>query len=134
MARVKNIEAFCNFCNAVTKMEIAGDVTHNLDENKRWAKCKKCKHKMIIDIRTEVKEKKVSLDGIENEECVTYSPDKTFDIGQSIYHQSWDDFGKIVSKKILSDGRSSITVEFQKSGSKTLLESFINPQPGNEVS
>ncbi len=132
MARVKNIEAFCNFCNAVTKMEISGDVSPNEDENKRWAKCKKCKHKTIIDIKTDAKAKKVSLDGIENEECVTYSPDKTFDIGQSIYHQSWDDFGKIIAKKILSDGRSSITVEFQKSGNKNLVES-INQQPGNEV-
>lgn len=132
MARVKNVEAFCNFCNTVTKMEISGDVSPTEDENKRWAKCRKCKHKTIIDIKTEIKEKKVSLEGIENQDCVTYSPDKTFDVGQSIYHQGWDDFGKIVAKKILSDGRSSITVEFQKSGNKNLLESFIQ-QPGNEV-
>jgi len=132
MARVKNVEAFCNFCNTVTKMEISGDVSPNEDENKRWAKCRKCKHKTIIDIKTEIKEKKVSLDGIENLDCVTYSPDKTFDVGQSIYHENWNDFGKIVAKKILSDGRSSITVEFQKSGNKNLLESFIK-QPGNEV-
>jgi hypothetical protein len=132
MARVKNVEAFCNFCNAVTKMEISGEAAPGEDENKRWAKCRKCKHKMFIDMKSEVKDKKVSLDGIENEECVTYSPDKTFDIGQSIYHQGWDDFGKIVAKKILSDGRSSITVEFQKSGNKNLMESYIK-QPGNEV-
>jgi DNA-directed RNA polymerase subunit RPC12/RpoP len=113
-------------------MEISGEAAPGEDENKRWAKCKKCKHKMFIDMKSEVKDKKVSLDGIENEECVTYSPDKTYDVGQSIYHQSWDDFGKIVAKKILSDGRSSITVEFQKSGNKNLLESYIK-QPGNEV-
>ncbi len=133
MARIKNIEAFCNFCNAITKMEVSAEPVPGDDENKRWAKCKKCKHKMIIDLKTEVKEKKISLDGIENEDCVTYSPDKTFDVGQAIYHQSWDDFGKIVSKKILSDGKSSINVEFQKSGSKNLIES-LNKQQGNEVS
>lgn len=132
MARIKNIEAFCSFCNAVTKMEMSPEPIPGEDENRRWAKCKKCKHKVVVDIKSEVKVKKVSLDGIENENCVTYSPDKTFDVGQSIYHQGWDDFGKIVSKKILSDGRSSINVEFQKSGSKTLLESFIK-QPRNEV-
>lgn len=132
MARVKNVEAFCNFCNTITKMEISGEGSLGEDENKRWAKCRKCKHKMLIDLKTEVVEKKVSLEGIENEECVTYSPNKTFDVGQSIYHQGWDDFGKIVSKKILSDGKSSINVEFQKSGSKNLIESF-NQQPGNEV-
>jgi len=63
MARVKNIEAFCNFCNTVTKMEISGDVSPNEDENKRWAKCKKCKHKTIIDLKSEVKEKPKSVTG-----------------------------------------------------------------------
>jgi len=122
MARTKNVEAYCSFCNALRKMELAGEVTGS--ENKRWAKCKKCKHTMIIDLIEDVKETKVSLEGIENEECVTYSPQKSFEIGQSIYHQNWDDFGKVVSKETLSDGRSSIAVEFQKSGLKKLLESF----------
>ena len=27
MARVKNIEAFCSFCNTVTKMELANEVS-----------------------------------------------------------------------------------------------------------
>jgi hypothetical protein len=123
MARIKNVEAYCSFCNALRKMELAGDVTGT--ENKRWAKCKKCKHTMIIDLTEDVKETKVSLEGIENEECITYSPQKSFEIGQSIYHQNWDDFGKVVGKDILSSGQKSITVEFQKSGHKKLVESLI---------
>jgi hypothetical protein len=123
MARTKNVEAYCSFCNALRKMELAGEVTGS--ENKRWAKCKKCKHTMIIDLIEDVKETKVSLEGIENEECVTYSPQKSFEIGQSIYHQNWDDFGKVVGKDFLSSGQKSITVEFQKSGHKKLIESLI---------
>jgi len=113
MARVKNVEAFCNFCNSVTKMEISGEAAPGEDENKRWAKCKKCKHKMFIDMKSEVKDKKVSLDGIENEECVTYSPDKTYDVGQSIYHQSWDDFGKIVAKKYYLMAKVQLQLNFR---------------------
>ena len=124
MARVKNVEAFCNVCNAVRKMELTGEVANTEEQGtKRWAKCKKCKQTMMIDLDSDVKETKPSLEGIENDECTTYSPTKSFSIGESIYHQNWDDFGKVVSKEIMSNGQSSISVEFQKSGLKKLIES-----------
>ncbi len=124
MARVKNIEAFCSVCNTVQKMELAGEVIAVEGENKRWAKCKKCKQTMIIDLTEDVKEKKPSLEGIENEDCTVYSPKKSFIVGEAIYHENWDDFGKVVSKEILSNGISSISVEFQKLGHKKLIEAI----------
>ena len=124
MARVKNVEVFCPICNAVKKMELAGEVIGAENENKRWAKCKKCKQTMIIDLSENVKESKPSLEGIENEDCTVYSPQKSFEVGEAIYHKNWDDFGKVVSKDVLSNGQSSITVEFQKSGNKKLIESL----------
>jgi hypothetical protein len=125
MARVKNVEAYCSICNAMRKMELVGEVILNGDNgNKRWAKCKKCKQTMIIDLDEDVKETKPSLEGIENEDCTVYSPTKSFAVGEAIYHQNWDDFGKVVGKEVLSNGQSSITVEFQKSGNKKLIESI----------
>jgi hypothetical protein len=124
MARIKNIEAFCNFCSATTKMELAAGESVSETENKRWAKCKKCKHTMLITLEEKVKEPKVSLDGIENENFSTYSPAKTFQVGESIYHEGWNDFGKIIAKDVMSNGKSSITVEFQKTGIKKLIESL----------
>jgi len=124
MARIKNVEAFCSFCNTITKMELAGEVSGNENENKRWAKCKKCKQTMIINLSEDVRENKPSLEGIENEDCTVYSPKKSFSVGESIYHQNWNDFGKVVSKTVLSSGQSSISVEFQKSGHKKLIESL----------
>ena len=126
MARIKNIEAFCSSCNAMRKMELTGDVAGEGNENKKWAKCKKCKQTMIIDIESDVKEKKYSLEGIENQECTTYSPMKKYELGETIYHQGWDDFGKVITKETLSNGQNSITVEFQKSGFKKLVESLNN--------
>jgi|SRR3989304_6724322 len=125
MARVKNVEAYCSVCNTMRKMELAGDATSSDEEQgtKRWAKCKKCKQTMMINIEKDVKETKVSLEGIENQECTTYSPMKSFIVGEALYHKSWDDFGKVVSKEIMSNGQSSISVEFQKSGLKKLIES-----------
>ncbi len=124
MARVKNIEAFCINCNTVTKMEIVNETVLIGGENKRWAKCKKCKQTTIIDMENDVMDKKPSLDGIENEDCTVYSPSKSFQIGESIYHKEWDDFGRVVSKETLSNGQKSISVEFQKSGNKKLIESL----------
>jgi hypothetical protein len=123
MARIKNVEAYCSVCNGMRKMELAGEVAEQ--ENKRWAKCKKCKQTMIIDINEDIKETKPSLEGIENSECITYSPQKSFEIGQSIYHQNRADFGKVVSKDVLASGQKSISVEFQKSGHKKLIEALI---------
>ena len=124
MAKIKNIEAFCTSCGALQKMEISGEVSGEGNENKRWAKCKKCKQTMIIDLDNDVLTTKVSLEGIENEECTTYSPAKTFKVGEAIYHENWDDFGKVISKETLSNGQHSIAVEFQKSGLKKLIESL----------
>jgi hypothetical protein len=105
-------------------MEITGELSGEENANKRWAKCKKCKQTMIINLDTNAGTIKVQLEGIENSECTTYSPTKTFEIGESIYHQNWDDFGKVVAKETLSNGRDSISVEFQKSGLKKLIESL----------
>lgn len=124
MARVKNVEAYCPNCNSVRKMELTGDVNGADEETKKWAKCKKCKQTMIIDIAEDIKETKVSLDGIENEDCTEYSPQKSYSVGESIYHKNWDDFGKVVSKEVMSNGQSAISVEFQKSGLKKLIESL----------
>ncbi len=124
MARVKNVEVFCPNCNAVRKMELTGEVSGADQETKKWAKCKKCKQTMIIDISEDVKETKPSLEGIENEDCTVYSPSKSFTVGESIYHKNWDDFGKVVSKEVMSNGQSAISVEFQKSGLKKLIESL----------
>ena len=124
MARVKNVEVFCPNCNAVRKMELTGEVSGDENETKKWAKCKKCKQTMIIDLAEDVKETKLSLDGIENEDCTVYAPTKSFTVGEAIYHENWDDFGKVVSKEVMSNGQSAISVEFQKSGLKKLIESL----------
>jgi hypothetical protein len=124
MARIKNIEAFCSVCGTHAKMELGATVSGLNTENKRWAKCKKCKQMVMVELNDGSKAAKTSLEGIESQDCTVYSPKKSFTVGESIYHQNWDDFGKVVSKELMSDGHSSILVEFQKSGQKKLIESL----------
>jgi len=125
MAKVKNIEAFCRFCNAVTKMELTGEKFSTAQhEGKEWAKCKKCKQILLIEMTSIVKDAKHKIDQIVIDNSVDYSPDKSFAIGETIYHKTWDDFGIVTSKTLLSNGKGSITVEFQKLGFKKLLETL----------
>lgn len=125
MARVKNVEAFCNVCNSVTKMELAGDAKVFDLQNKKWAKCKKCKQMVIIDPTVSTKPEKISVENIETENCQEYSPKKSFSVGDSIYHSTWDDYGKVIAKEVSSNGQNTIKVEFQKLGHKKLIESIL---------
>ena len=123
MAKVKNIQAFCKFCNAITKMELTGEVFSSVEhEGKEWAKCKKCKQILLIETDSIVRDSKHKVDQIIIENSINYSPEKTFNVGDTIYHKTWDDFGIVIAKVSLSNGKGSITVEFQKLGFKKLLE------------
>ncbi|MCX6151622.1 MAG: hypothetical protein NTX22_13930 [Ignavibacteriales bacterium] len=124
MARIKNIEAQCSVCGNVTKMELAGEIPVFDNPNKRWAKCKKCKQMVIVDI-TANEHTKVNTDDISLENFSEYSPAKTFVLGESIYHKTWDDYGMVIAKEISSNGQNSIKVEFIKVGQKKLIESVL---------
>jgi hypothetical protein len=126
MAKVKNIEAFCPVCGTETKMELGGDFSKVLDsETKRWAKCKKCKQMISVDLEKDIVKDKSSSKEIVTENCSEYSPKQTYEIGQSLYHKFWDDYGRVIGKEITSNGMNSIVVEFQKNGQKKLIESII---------
>jgi len=105
-------------------MEITGVISGEDSVSKKWAKCKSCKQVMLVDVSAYLKTGALSLEGIENEDCTVYSPSRTYQVGESIYHENWDDFGKVISKETLSNGQKSISVEFQKSGFKKLIESL----------
>lgn len=98
------------------------------DETKVWAKCKKCRQKMIVDL-TEYEEKQKSKSPtLDTETDVTYSPQRSYTVGESIFHEKLQDFGVVVSKEMTSGGRSSIVVKFKNSGERKLIET-INQIP-----
>ena len=124
MARIKNIEAFCGFCNTTTKMELSGIATLSTD-GRKWAKCKKCKQTTIVQIDdTPKSRKKPSDEEFSLENATKYSPQSSYTIGDNIYHERWDDFGVVLAKEKLSNGTNSILVKFQKSGPKKLIETI----------
>jgi hypothetical protein len=124
MARTKYLDAYCNFCGDTTKMEIGAEAGPDFEGEKIWATCKKCKQTMLIDLQTVKKDTKPKVADIETSDCATYSPLREYQIGEAIYHKEWDDFGVVLKKEVLTNGKSSILVEFQNSGQKQLLETI----------
>ena len=50
MARIKNIEAYCNSCGTVQKMEITSSVTGEESDFKKWAKTYKYIEKPCVNL------------------------------------------------------------------------------------
>lgn len=132
MAKVKNIVAFCSYCGTERTLELVKEAFKEEGETKRWGKCKKCKQMIMIDLSA-IKDNSVSLDDLQSDDAIEYSPTKTFDVGNVIYHKGWEDLGRVTSKEVLSNGQKSITVDFQKSGTKKLIESILKQNQQSEV-
>ena len=126
MAKTKNIDAYCGFCNTITKMELAGETSEGNETTKRWAKCKKCKQKTVIDLDDLKKETKPTILSLRTDESEDYSPMKHFRVGQTIWHQKFNDHGVICGKETSSGGKGLIVVEFQNTGKKKLIETIRN--------
>ena len=103
-------------------MEISGDYPGS--ETKKWVRCRRCKQKMVIEVSDQPKVLQ-EFDESDASQFTVYSPVKSFVVGESIYHQTWDDYGRVISKEISSNGQNSIKVEFQKVGQKKLIESVL---------
>ena len=120
MSKTKYVTQLCSSCGRESKMEIIGAVIGA--ENKIWFRCTRCHHSMMID--TSGQQKGDNIIKINRDECVEYSPDKVFDVGSAIYHQDWDDMGKVKSKEKMSSGGNAIWVQFEKNGTKKLVENL----------
>ena len=125
MARGKTITHHCGHCNRETKMEVIGNVEENPEQI--WYRCTRCRHAMLLDLVQWKKEQEEATKKVEKEQCLEYRPDKTYSVGQAIFHTALDDMGRIISKERTSDGAHAIVVSFEKLGERRLLESVIDP-------
>lgn len=129
MARAKQskyitLANLCDICATPTKFELVGEATGQ-EEGKRWAKCSKCHHTMLIDMLVIEGERRASREvNVSVEDCIPYSPKSVYTIGDAIYHKMWDDVGTVVSKELTSNGSQAIVVSFAKIGEKRLIENI----------
>jgi len=125
MAKSKYIMHLCAYCHKQTKMELVGGMQNEAGDapsGKVWYRCTRCKHSALLEALSVQKDKNASSVKIERNECVEYSKDKVYSLGQAIYHIQLDDMGKVTKKDKTSNGIHSITVSFEKLGEKKLIE------------
>ncbi len=125
MAKSKYIMHLCAYCHKQTKMELVGGMQNEAGDapsGKVWYRCTRCKHSALLEASSVQKDKNASSVKIERNECVEYSKDKVYSLGQAIYHIELDDMGKVTKKDKMSNGIHSITVSFEKLGEKKLIE------------
>ncbi len=115
----KQIEQFCDYCGSKKKFKFRGNFEAE-PETKFWYMCLKCKHVALISLD----ELNPKQDMNSKENCRVYSAEETYEIGEVIYHEEWQDYGKVKKKEISSSGYSIIVVEFEKHGQKKLIENF----------
>ncbi len=119
MAKTKKyLEFFCTKCGKKTKMSKVGEIEGV--EEKIWFRCTRCKQLALLET------KKTSSDSESDKknDSRTYMPELVYHLGEIIYHNGWDDTGKVVKKETTSDGSQAILVMFEKSGERRLLENF----------
>ena len=122
MAKSKYITHFCAYCHKETKMELVGGAgAEGADATRMWFRCGRCKHTAMID-RTVSKDR--HTEKLDRKTAIEYAASKSFDVGQTIYHTEWDDLGLVVSKTKTSGGVQAITVTFEKSGERKLIENI----------
>jgi hypothetical protein len=130
MARAKQskyitLSNICELCSKPTKFELLGEAVGQ-EEGKRWAKCAKCHHTMMIDmIVIEGERRAIKEVNVSQEDCIPYSPKSIYTVGDAIYHKTWDDVGTVVSKELTSSGSQAIVVAFMKIGEKRLIENLV---------
>jgi hypothetical protein len=125
MAKTKYITYECAYCRKTTKMELVGEMQKEGSEEpagKVWYRCTRCKHTALLEKQSLQSTKKGEQAKIDKASCVPYTRDSIYKLGQAIYHEEWDDVGKVTAKQKTSDGTQSITVSFEKLGERRLIE------------
>ncbi len=130
-AKKRMINQHCSVCKKDFDMEIVEGSGSNNDVI--WLKCPGCEG--FLPYMTEEDGGKASgkgaeptelapedLDNEEREHAKEYMESGEYAVDDVIYHRSWNDYGKVVSKEELPGHRKIIIVNFVNQGKIRLLE------------
>ncbi len=119
MSKIKALARICSYCGKTTKMTFIGEMAG--ENNRCWYRCTRCHHLSLLNIETKINESKADESGIPT---IIYDPGFTFSIGEKIFHNEFNDVGKVIKKIKTSDGSNAIMVQFEKNGERKLLENY----------
>jgi hypothetical protein len=118
------MKQYCSVCKDHLDMEV---VEEGGEDEVTWLKCPRCKgilpHMKLEGEDAPAPESDAfSLEGIDEASIHEYDASRYYEVGDVIYHRSWNDYGRVVEKLILPGDRHAIKVQFLNQGDVNLLE------------
>lgn len=120
------MKQYCSVCKDHLDMEV---VEEGGEDEVTWLKCPRCKgilpHMKLADAAgTAVADDPDSFtaDSIDDAEVQEYDSSHTYEVGDVLYHRSWNDYGRVQEKLMLPGDRHAIKVQFLNQGDVNLLE------------
>ena len=109
-----------------TKHELIGEPLETENGRQQWARCSVSHHSQLVnlDVLQESAEKSMTQIKLAREDAREYSTKLEYQIGDVIYHKAWDDVGIVRAKEVMSNGRTSLLVHFEKSKDRRLVENL----------
>jgi len=129
----RTIEQYCSVCKKRFEMPV---VEESKNQDVIWLKCPDCRGYLpyMLDQEgmgeTGDEEKHEAQRGSEDlaiedlytENAREYQESGEYEVGEVIYHRSWNDYGKVIAKEMFSGNRKTIVVHFVNQGKIRLLE------------
>ena len=124
--KAKYITLYSPFLMKETKHELIGEPIETEAGRQQWARCNVSHHSQLInlDVLQDNAERAMKEIKLAREDSKEYSPKSEYQIGDVIYHKTWDDVGIVRAKEVMSNGRASLLVHFEKNKDKRLVENF----------
>jgi hypothetical protein len=124
--RAKYITLYSPFLMKETKHELIGEPIETDKGRHQWARCTRSHHSQLINLDAIEAEsdKSKAVVHISREDARKYSPKDEYQIGDVIFHVTWDDVGIVRAKEVTSTGGRSIVVQFEKNNEKRLIENY----------
>lgn len=122
------INQYCSVCKDHFDMEA---VKQGSSKGVVWLKCPGCQGFLpyMSDEPDEAEQRKqegeskeIALEDLDVENAREYSEGGLYEIGEIVHHRSWNDYGRVISKKQLPGNRRTILVQFLRQGKIQLLE------------
>jgi hypothetical protein len=129
-AKKRIINQHCSVCKKDFDMEV---VNGEESDDVIWLKCPGCEGYLpymtdeidgsaVSDSDEPAELAPEDIDAEERENAKEYIESGIYEVDDVIYHRSWNDYGKVISKEELAGNRKTIIVNFVNQGKIRLLQ------------